>query len=1005
MKNMKVFPAVLSMLFALSLRAEVTPTFTGWLTTEDQLIWESVQLELLSDFHGMLGGKAGLNDSPDGPAYFTKNSGSVTTLQFHRQDGNSIKGVIVQFTQVDGDVYGKVLSARYKAGTAGETDISDGTKYDVATSSSAYYYGVHDLYATVNTLTTYAADTSAASWSQIDNWSPSAFVPGPWSAAVLNLGGASFDFDVEGLTARSVAITSAGALTLTASKVPSGVPLYDLSGATGKTVLDFDPGASTVLAGSATYAGIASTEAAYVIASGKRLYVSDPTAAGTMKITQEGVLGYTGTFDIGANPNPQKGEGLEYAGTHTLNSGIEACPKPVYFSGTTTVPHDKHFVRSTTSDLRIVGGETLIAGKALLSHGSGGYAGANIKVSGGVLKGDPNAADPYVYWGGYSGTINLAVNGTGRWEAAIKPYGKNSSIGKYAVTITVSEKGVFAPSALAFNDGSDTAASGARLVMNGGTFEMPASVPYWLPEEVASGMAVNVISADTAMAAPLTVAAGATLVVRAGMVGAKLTLTSISGTGDVIVEKAVLDLSDADYSTFGGTITTVGGGKLLPEGIGEGLATVNVDGTESGAKWTDLPWKGFFRAPVDPSKWLTGEIQAGFAGNGRVEIGEIDDGVLAKSVTVPSTVTVSVGGGRVIPGTIVNDGMIEYAGTQSFTEARTGLGGAVTLAGEHSFVLGKDKADCKPVINGIVFAGETVFTNTVATGFVQCYTDSKSPLTVTDGVVDLGNLMVCIAHEDASRLWTADVSGDAIVRGGFLRWGWYHWAMCDIALGGTSRLETPMGPLCGGTAHADAYMRVTVGGSAVFAPAWLKTVKKYAEIGDYESDNRANDLEVVLGRGQAADVEPTFELPETVPSWVGVRAVAEGARLAVPAGRSAVFNGTAVTEGDAKLTLAGAGRLDAQSVGSFADAAVRLDGATVEIGEHPLACASFEYVSGRFDLIGRMHGPRMLVRSTTPMSPEILSLLPSIKDRKYALSDDGMELSLCKCNGVVIFFR
>ena len=214
-----------------------------------------------------------------------------------------------------------------------------------------------------------------------------------------------------------------------------------------------------------------------------------------------------------------------------------------------------------------------------------------------------------------------------------------------------------------------------------------------------------------------------------------------------------------------------------------------------------------------------------------------------------------------------------------------------------------------------------------------------------------------------------------------------------------------MGPLCGGTASADAYMRVTVGGAAAFAPAWLKTVKKEAEIGDYESSNRANDLEVVLGREDETDVAPAFELPETVPSWVGVRAVADGARLTVPAGRSAVFNGTAVTEGNAKLALAGAGALDAQSAGSFADAALRLDGATVAIDENPLVCASFEYASGGFELIGRRRGPRTLVRTTAPMSSEMLSALPPIKDRKYALSDDGKELFSYKCTGLVLLLK
>lgn len=1000
----KLAMAACAAVLAWSASADVTPTFTGWLTTEDQLVWQGVQLSALTDFHGTLGGAAGLNDSPDSPAYFTKNAGSATTLQFHRQDGSGIKGVVVQFTQVGDDVYGKVLSARHKNGTAGVTDISDGTKYDVATSSRAYYYGVHDLYATINTLTTYTADTSATAWSQIDNWSPSAFVAGPWSSAVLNLGGERFDFDFGDLVARGVTISSENDLTLTASKVPSDVSFYDLSDTTGKTVLDFDPGESSVLAGSATYAAVESTEATYVIASGKRLYVSDPTAAGKMKITQDGVLGYTDKFDITATPNPQTGEGLEYAGTHTLSAFVGDCVKPLYFSGTITVPHDKDFVKSTTSDVRIIGGETLLKGKTLLSHSSN--SGANITVSGGVLKGDPNpTSDPYIYWGGWkNGKIKLAVNGTGRWEAAIKPYGKNGSIGQYQVTITVSGKGVFAPSALAFNEGSDTSASGARLVMNGGTFEMPTNVPYWLPEEVESGMAVNVVSADTVMAAPLAIATGATLVIRAKERGTKLALTKISGTGDVLVEGATLDLSAADYSTFGGTITTIGGGKLLPEGIGEGVAMLNVDGMMSGGKWTVLPWKGFFGAPVDPSVWQTGETKAGFTGSGRVEIGEVDDEVDAESVSLPKTVTVAVGGANVLPGKIANDGAIEYTGTQSFTDERKGIDGAVKLAGEHSFVLGKEKAGCKSIINGIVFAGETVFTNKVATGFVQCFTDSKSPLIVTDGTVDLGNLMVGIAHEDGARSWTVDLAGDAIVRGGFLRWGYYWWAQGDIALGGTSRLETPMGPLCGGAASKDAFMRVTVGESAAFAPAWLKTVKREAEIGEYEHDAtaRANDLDVVLGRGDETDVAPAFELPDVVPSWVRVYAFSDAARLVIPADTSSTFNGTVISAPGITVALSGTGALSAESAGSFEVANVRLDGATVEIGETPFSCAAFEYGSGGFKLIGRRRGSRSLVRTSAPMSENLINQLPPIDGRKYCLSEDRKELSTAKWPGFVV---
>ena len=990
-------------------------TFTGWLTTSDQLIWENVRLSEIDKVFGTVGGKA-ISGGVEGPAYFVKNLGTEMTLQFHHQENGYIKGVVARFTQVGNDVYGKAISGHYKKGTVGETDISDGTAYEVATSDSVYYYGVHDLYATAKI---YSAETAATKWSEIDNWQPTAFVSEEDVAAKLALLGSAFDFD-EGVTARAVIVDSASDVELTASTIPA-VARYDLSGCTAKSTLAFDPGDAIVVAGSETKVTEPSATAEYFIGSGKRLYVENPTVAAEMKITQTGVLGYWGTFDIDTPINTSAGEGIEYAGTHVQNNGVGNGTQPTYFSGTVTVPNALYFVNGTSSDLRIIGGETLLAGQALLSHGSGNSnRGANITVSGGVLKGAPGAANPYIYYGGWSGVINLSVNGTGRWEAAIKPYGKSGAIGKYDVTITVSEQGVFAPSALEFNEGSDMVASGTKLqVHDGGTFVMPTSVPYWIPEEVTSGTATNVIRGNTEMVAPLTVAEGATLVI-CGPEDATLSLSKISGTGTVIVEGATLDLSSTDYSTFAGSISTTGDGKILPEGLGADDAFVSVTTAEtiSAEGWTNLQWKGFFGAPVDPSVWSTGVESAHFVGSGRVEIGAIVDEVRPSDVLITEGVTVAVDGASVLPGTIANAGTIEYTGTQSFGDARVGVAGNVTLAGEHAFGLAESsiKKGFNSLLSGLSFAGTTVFTNTYNVGFVQSYTDSSAPLKVTGGTLDLGNLYLYAAHEDNTHTWNADLSSDAIVRGGFICWGYYWYAKCDVVLNKGARLETPMGPMSGGSAKDDgrdgggsaAYMKVNVNGSATFAPAYLKTTEVNPILKDYEPTGKyANNLQVELGpAGEGNAARPTFELPEVVPSWVEVDVYAPGAQLLIPAGRSVAWNAYTWSENSHRhLTLTGSGTFALQEKGTFAGTSLRLDGPTVVIGERPIVCRDFTYYSGSFRLDGRKSSSRVLVETEVAMSDDILTKLTSIEDRNYVLSDDKKQLLSVPKPGFLILFK
>ena len=992
-------------------------TFTGWLTTSDQLIWENVRLSEIDKVFGTVGGKA-ISGGVEGPAYFVKNLGMEMTLQFHHQEGDSIKGVVARFTQVGNDVYGKAISGHYKEGTVGETDISDGKAYDVATSDSVYYYGVHDLYATAKT---YSAETAAAKWSEIDNWQPTVFVSEEDVAAKLTLLGSAFEFDA-GVTARAVIVDSASDVELTASTIPA-VARYDLSGCTAKSTLAFDPGAAVVFAGSATKVTKPSVTAEYFIESGKRLYVENPTVAAEMKITQTGVLGYWGTFDIDTPINTSAGEGIEYAGTHVQSNSVGNCTQPTYFSGTITVPDGKNFVLGTTSDLRIIGGETLLAGQALLSHARNG--GANITVSGGVLKGAPGAANPYIYYGGWSGVINLTVNGTGHWEAAIKPWGPH--IGQYTVTIDVSEQGVFAPTALVLADKSPaaTAASGTKLqVRDGGTFMMPAGVPYWIPEEVTSGTATNVITVDTEMVAPLTVAEGATLVI-CGPEGVTLSLSKISGTGTVIVEGATLDLSSADYSTFTGSISTTGEGKLLPEGLGADDAFVSVTTAEpiSVSSWTELPWKGFFGAPVDPSVWSTGVESAHFAGSGRVEIGSVTDEVHPKDVSVAEGVTVAVDGENVLPGTIatvVNDGMIEYTGTQSFDDARVGVFGKVTLAGEHSFVLTQSSVGDKfnSLLSGLSFSGSTVFTNTYATGFVKGYTSPSVPLNVTGGTLDLGNLYLYAAHEDYSytHKWNAALSNGAVVRDGFICWGYHWWTQCEIVLNKETRLETPMGPMSGGSAKDDgrdgggsaAYMKVNVNGSATFAPAYLKTTAIDPILKDYEPTGKyANNLQVELRPAdEENDAKPTFELPDVVPSWVEVDVYAPGAQLLIPEGRSVAWNAYTWSENSHRhLTLTGAGTFSLQEKGTFAGTSLRLDGPTVVIGDRPIICRDFTYVSGAFQIEGRRPSSRVLVETEVAMSDDIVTELPVIDGRNYVLSDDKLELRSVQKPGFLILFK
>lgn len=981
-------------------------TFTGWLTTSDQLIWENVRLSEIDKVFGTVGGKA-ISGGVEGPAYFVKNLGTEMTLQFHHQENGYIKGVVARFTQVGNDVYGKAISGYYKEGTVGETDISDGTAYGVATSDSVYYYGVHGLYATAKI---YSAETAATKWSKIDNWQPVAFVSEEDVAAKLTLLGSAFDFD-EGATARAVIVDSASDVELTASTVPA-VARYDLSGCTAKSTLSFDPGDAIVVAGSATKVTEPSATAEYFIGSGKRLYVENPAVAAEMKITQTGVLGYWGTFDIDTPINTSAGEGIEYAGTHVQNNGVGNGTQPTYFSGTVTVKDGLTFVNGTSSDLRIIGGETLLAGKALLSHGGGG---ANITVSGGVLKGTSGATNPYIYYGGWSGVINLSVNGTGRWEAAIRPHA--NWIGSYTVTIDVSEQGVFAPSALAFeNNSTVTAASGTKLqVRDGGTFAMPTSVPYWIPEEVISGTATNVITENTEMVAPLTVAEGATLVI-CGPEGVTLSLSKISGTGTVIVEGATLDLSSTDYSTFAGSISTTGDGKILPEGLGADDAFVSVTTAEtiSAEGWTNLQWKGFFGAPVDPSVWSTGVESAHFVGSGRVEIGAIVDEVRPSDVLITEGVTVAVDGASVLPGTIANAGTIEYTGTQSFGDARVGVAGNVTLAGEHAFTLANNSvgANFKTRLSGLSFTGSTVFTNTAATGFVQSYTDSSAPLKVTGGTLDLGNLYLYAAHEDNAHTWNANLSNDAIMRGGFICWGYYWYAICDIVLNKGTRLETPMGPMNGGSAKENgkdsgrsaAYTKVNVYGSATFAPAYLKTTEVNPILKDYEPTGKyANNLQVELrpaDEGNAA--RPTFELPEVVPSWVEVDVYAPGAQLLIPEGRSVTWNAYTWSENSHRhLWLKGAGTLSPQEKGTFAGTSLMLDGPTVVIGDRPIICRDFTYVSGAFQ---RRRGTSVLVETEVAMSDDIVTSLPPIDGRNYVLSNDKKQLlSVPKPDFLILF--
>lgn len=72
-------------------------TFTGWLTTSDQLIWENVRLSEIDKVFGTVGGKA-ISGGVEGPAYFVKNLGTEMTLQFHHQENGYVKSVVARFT-------------------------------------------------------------------------------------------------------------------------------------------------------------------------------------------------------------------------------------------------------------------------------------------------------------------------------------------------------------------------------------------------------------------------------------------------------------------------------------------------------------------------------------------------------------------------------------------------------------------------------------------------------------------------------------------------------------------------------------------------------------------------------------------------------------------------------------------------------------------------------------------------------------------------------------------
>ena len=91
---------------------------------------------------GLVGGLA--IPTPSGLAgtvYNYVNTGTTATFQLQYQDGVNVKGCVVQLSQSGSDIYGSVLGAWYKAGSAGTLDLTTGNSVSIATSTGVYYYG------------------------------------------------------------------------------------------------------------------------------------------------------------------------------------------------------------------------------------------------------------------------------------------------------------------------------------------------------------------------------------------------------------------------------------------------------------------------------------------------------------------------------------------------------------------------------------------------------------------------------------------------------------------------------------------------------------------------------------------------------------------------------------------------------------------------------------------------------------------------------------------------
>lgn len=125
------------------------------LSADGVVVAENASLDELEIAYGAMGYYKKFNACPRTAVYphHVKYSNGVLSVQFPAQDGNTVKCVRVDFTQVGGNVVAKPVYARYTTGVAGEIDfdVDASTDYTLITkekyeaNSGIYGYGINML--------------------------------------------------------------------------------------------------------------------------------------------------------------------------------------------------------------------------------------------------------------------------------------------------------------------------------------------------------------------------------------------------------------------------------------------------------------------------------------------------------------------------------------------------------------------------------------------------------------------------------------------------------------------------------------------------------------------------------------------------------------------------------------------------------------------------------------------------------------------------------------------